>query len=253
MGMEHPKYAARAGGVVKLGSHQVMAVLKVLMTSMLPASVGLGPPLQCVDLGRMYFIILLMNERIDPSDQFVLVATTKLLRMPVGQETVLRECARRGPCHYIDGGRGAGIGMLRLWFGILRSGVQDLVLPPKYYAISTAINLRWAIERDDASLKRGLPDLLREAQDRDRRSCRELCDGRCRRGGDQRLSLYTHCNTGSLATAGIALGVIRRFNKTNLCRNTTAVRVRVSRHGSCNKIRYQFKVEGGFFDGTWFD
>ncbi len=76
----------------------------------------------------------------------------------------------------------------------------------------TAVNLRWALERLDP-----VPDALVEAEARelhaeDARICRALGD----HGADLLPAggIYTHCNTGALATGGwgTALGVVRSLH-----------------------------------------
>lgn len=76
----------------------------------------------------------------------------------------------------------------------------------------TAVNLRWALERLDGVPDAGVEDEARAIHAEDARICRALGDagaGIVPAGG-----LYTHCNTGALATGGwgTALGVVRSLH-----------------------------------------
>ncbi len=116
--------------------------------------------------------------------------------------------------------RGApAIGISAAWGVVLaaRRGRDALVaaMPTLRAARPTAVNLMWALDRMQARISAGadVPALEREAQtiqDEDLAANRRMGElGAALLGND--VGVLTHCNTGSLATAGYgtALGVIR--------------------------------------------
>lgn len=115
--------------------------------------------------------------------------------------------------------RGApAIGIAAAW-GVVLAAQTGRGLPPALTMLRgarpTAVNLMWALDRMQAAIERGVdaPGLEREAQaiqDEDlaaNRHMGELGAALIKPGS----GVLTHCNTGSLATAGFgtALGVIR--------------------------------------------
>ena len=116
--------------------------------------------------------------------------------------------------------RGApAIGISAAWGVVLaaQGGRDELAaaLPILRAARPTAVNLMWALDRMQACISAGadVPALEREAQkiqDEDLAANRHMGElGASLLGND--VGVMTHCNTGSLATAGYgtALGVIR--------------------------------------------
>ncbi|MHC4548347.1 MAG: S-methyl-5-thioribose-1-phosphate isomerase [Planctomycetota bacterium] len=117
--------------------------------------------------------------------------------------------------------RGApAIGVAGAYALVLAAGDADAVraaAPAVAAARPTAVNLRWAVERMLARLKSApaaapRAELLAEA-DAIRREDEEACHAIGRHGArllEERTTVLTHCNAGSLATAwyGTALGVI---------------------------------------------
>ncbi len=116
--------------------------------------------------------------------------------------------------------RGApAIGIAAAWGVVLaaRRGREalELALPMLRAARPTAVNLMWALDRMQRAIAAGADavDLAREAQaieDEDLAANRRMGELGAALLGDD-VGVLTHCNTGSLATAGYgtALGVIR--------------------------------------------
>lgn len=116
--------------------------------------------------------------------------------------------------------RGApAIGIAAAWGVVLaarrESGQVEAALVSLRAARPTAVNLMWALDRMRAALERGADAdaLEREAQaiqDEDLAANRRMGELGASLLGE-RVGVLTHCNTGSLATAGYgtALGVVR--------------------------------------------
>ena len=105
----------------------------------------------------------------------------------------------------------------------------------------TAVNLAWGVDQVRPLMSQGFDSVLTAAHaisEVDKKSCDAMADNGAdwlvNQFGSKKLRMLTHCNTGSLATAGIgtALGVIRRMHERGLVEEVIADETRPLLQGS---------------------
>lgn len=146
-------------------------------------------------------VLSLLDQRALPQEE-----TWLQIQDPGAAAQAIRDMVVRGaPAIAITAAYGLA---LAVRCGFDRSEARALLLASR----PTAVNLRWALERLDAVADGAVEAEAQAIHAEDARICRTLGDV----GADvvPEGGLYTHCNTGALATGGwgTALGVVRSLH-----------------------------------------
>ena len=181
-------------------------------------------------------IRLLDQTKIPVTEEYLTIDNVDLLI-----DAIARLVVRGAPALGVAGAYGVALAIAQAEREAWSSQALEAAIDRIRDARPTAVNLAWGVNQVRDLIPSGFDAVLSAAhgiaQD-DKNSCdamaRNGADWLAEKFGSKKIRMLTHCNTGSLATAGIgtALGVIREMHRRNLVEEVLADETRPLLQGS---------------------